>query len=142
MEIRHESFLDERFVAHAARARRRARRRGNRAHAGRCTQDVTADFMYLRLHGDRELYRGGYSDGVDRALGEAHRRLVARAASPTSFRTVRAASRRRGRRTRKRRDVYCYFDNTDVKLRAPADARSLMRCLGLTPAAHVDSLAG
>ena len=24
-------------------------------------QDVTADFMYLRLHGDRELYRGGYS---------------------------------------------------------------------------------
>jgi uncharacterized protein YecE (DUF72 family) len=31
------------------------------------------------------------------------------------------------------RDVYCYFDNTDVKLRAPADARSLMRRLKLVP---------
>ena len=29
------------------------------------------------------------------------------------------------------RDVFCYFDNTDVKLRAPKDARSLMRELGV-----------
>ena len=29
------------------------------------------------------------------------------------------------------RDVYCFFDNTDVKLRAPFDARSLMRKLKL-----------
>jgi uncharacterized protein YecE (DUF72 family) len=29
------------------------------------------------------------------------------------------------------RDVYCYFDNTDVKLRAPFDAQSLMAKLGL-----------
>ena len=25
-------------------------------------EDVTADFMYLRLHGDKELYASGYSD--------------------------------------------------------------------------------
>jgi hypothetical protein len=29
--------------------------------------------------------------------------------------------------------VYCYFDNTDVKLRAPVDAQSLMRKLELEP---------
>jgi hypothetical protein len=29
------------------------------------------------------------------------------------------------------RDVFCYFDNTDVKLRAPADAQALMRKLGI-----------
>ena len=28
------------------------------------------------------------------------------------------------------RDVFCFFDNTDVKLRAPADARGLMERLG------------
>jgi uncharacterized protein YecE (DUF72 family) len=27
--------------------------------------------------------------------------------------------------------VYCFFDNTDEKLRAPADAKSLMKKLGL-----------
>jgi uncharacterized protein YecE (DUF72 family) len=27
--------------------------------------------------------------------------------------------------------VYCFFDNTDVKLRAPRDAQTLMRKLGL-----------
>src|SRR5690606_18343197 len=32
-----------------------------------------------------------------------------------------------------RRDLFCYFDNTDVKLRAPVDAQSLMRKLGLQP---------
>jgi uncharacterized protein YecE (DUF72 family) len=29
------------------------------------------------------------------------------------------------------RDVYCFFDNTDAKLRAPQDAQTLMRKLGL-----------
>jgi uncharacterized protein YecE (DUF72 family) len=28
--------------------------------------------------------------------------------------------------SRKARDVYCFFDNTDVKLRAPFDAQRLM----------------
>jgi uncharacterized protein YecE (DUF72 family) len=31
----------------------------------------------------------------------------------------------------KPRDVYCYFDNTDVKLRAPEDARALIRKLDM-----------
>jgi uncharacterized protein YecE (DUF72 family) len=33
--------------------------------------------------------------------------------------------------TRRAREVYCYFDNTDEKLRAPADANTLMKKLGL-----------
>lgn len=33
----------------------------------------------------------------------------------------------------KLRDVYCYFDNTDVKLRARFDAQTLMRKLDLQP---------
>ncbi|MGA2366634.1 MAG: DUF72 domain-containing protein, partial [Steroidobacteraceae bacterium] len=33
---------------------------------------------------------------------------------------------------RRKRDVYCFFDNTDVKLRAPFDAQTLMKKLALT----------
>jgi uncharacterized protein YecE (DUF72 family) len=36
--------------------------------------------------------------------------------------------------SRASRDVYCYFDNTDDKLRAPADAQALARMLGVGPA--------
>jgi uracil-DNA glycosylase len=32
---------------------------------------------------------------------------------------------------RRPRAVYCFFDNTDEKLRAPADAKALMKTLGL-----------
>lgn len=31
----------------------------------------------------------------------------------------------------RRRDVYCFFDNTNVKLRAPFDAQSLAKKLGV-----------
>lgn len=36
-------------------------------------------------------------------------------------------------RMSKARDVYCFFDNTDAKLRAPVDAQSLMEKLGVPP---------
>jgi hypothetical protein len=32
---------------------------------------------------------------------------------------------------RRKRDVYCFFDNTDARLRAPFDAQLLMRKLHL-----------
>ena len=35
------------------------------------------------------------------------------------------------RKSTTERDIYCFFDNTDVKLRAPIDAQTLMRKLGL-----------
>ena len=79
-------------------------------------QDITADFVYMRLHGDKELYKSGYSD---RALDRWAERIRAWHRPASS----------------KPRDVYCYFDNTDVKLRAPVDAQTLMRKLGIKPAA-------
>ena len=124
VEIRHESFADERFVAQL--------RRHNIAlvvadTAGKWPyyEDVTSDFMYIRLHGDAELYVSGYTD-------EALERWAARinawslGAEPPDARRIsgRPAARRRSR------DIYCYFDN-DVKVRAPLDAHTLMRKLHL-----------
>lgn len=36
------------------------------------THDITADFVYMRLHGDKKLYQSGYSD---KALGRWAKRI-------------------------------------------------------------------
>ncbi|CAN7174111.1 DUF72 domain-containing protein [Massilia sp. LjRoot122] len=100
VEIRNESFLDPAFIAML--------RRYNVAlvvadTAGRwpLCEDVTADFVYIRLHGDKELYASGYEDAA----------IAAWAARIHAW--------------RKERDVYCYFDN-DIKVHAPYDAQRLI----------------
>ena len=131
MEIRHESFLDERFIA-MLRAHNVALVIAETARKWPMPRDVTADFMYLRLHGDRELYRSGYGPT---ALARWASRITAWHAGREPAELPRGAVRVAPPAPRQPagRDVYCYFDNTDVKLRAPADARSLMRRLRLPP---------
>lgn len=89
------------------------------------TEDVTADFIYVRLHGDTELYASGYTGS---ALDHwAHR--------VDSWRHGREP--RDARRTAPRlapataRDVYVYFDN-DAKVHAPHDAMALMKRMRLS----------
>jgi len=86
--------------------------------------DVTADFVYVRLHGAEELYASGYTD---EALEDWARKIQAWSRGPD------AADGRRvdGKAARRpRRDVYVYFDN-DVKVKAPFDAARLAVKLGL-----------
>ena len=59
IEIRHESFLVPEFVE-LLRAHSVALVIAETARKWPMPRDVTADFMYLRLHGDKELYRSGY----------------------------------------------------------------------------------
>ena len=82
-------------------------------------EDVTADFVYLRLHGAGEIYAGGYDEPL---LEQWARRIEAWTCGgqPEGARTILA----RGARRRASRDAYVYFDN-DAKVRAPFDARSL-----------------
>jgi uncharacterized protein YecE (DUF72 family) len=121
VEIRHESFLDASFLD-LLRDHNIALVIAETAQRWPMPQDITADFVYMRLHGDKELYKSGYSD---RALDRWAQR-------------IRAWHRPRSSRPR---DVYCYFDNTDVKLRAPVDAQTLMRKLGIIWAADRASAA-
>lgn len=90
-----------------------------------CLEDITADFVYIRLHGDAELYVSGYTDA---ALNRWAARIRAWASGAEPTDAIRAVSTPAARRAS--RDVYCYFDN-DVKVRAPVDAHNLMRKLGL-----------
>lgn len=125
VEIRHESFLDASFIE-LLREHHIALVVAETAKKWPMMQDVTADFVYIRLHGDKELYRSGYGD---KALKKWARRIDAwhRGSEPDDAMRVAPAMARK----RRARDVFCFFDNTDVKLRAPVDARTLMRKLGL-----------
>jgi uncharacterized protein YecE (DUF72 family) len=125
IEIRHESFLDSRFVD-LLREHNIALVIAETARRWPMTHDITADFVYMRLHGDRKLYQSGYSD---KSLDRWAQRIAAwhRGSEPKDARKI---SPRRPP-TRKSRDVFCFFDNTDVKLRAPFDAQELARKLGV-----------
>lgn len=93
--------------------------------------DLTADFVYCRLHGSKELYVSGYGvAALDRWATRVKRwgaggepRDATRVMSPTR---ARASGR----------DVFVYFDN-DAKVRAPADARTLIRKVTGRPASTV-----
>ncbi len=105
LEVRHETFHDPELV--------RLLRRHDVAlcvadTAGKfpLLDDVTADFVYVRLHGAKKLYVSGYDA---RSLDEWASRI------------------RRWKRSG--RDVYVYFDN-DVKVRAPFDAMNLAARFG------------
>jgi uncharacterized protein YecE (DUF72 family) len=127
IEIRHESFLTPAFIG-LLRKHRFALTVADTAGRWPLVGDVTADFLYLRLHGEKQLYTAGYGDrSLDRwgarirawesgAMPEDIPRVVLDAGSSST-----------------RRDVFCYLDNTDGKLRAPTDAKRLMRKLGLAP---------
>lgn len=131
IEIRHESFLCEAFVD-LLRRHRIALVFAHSAGKWPYAEDVTSDFVYLRLHGSEQMYHGAYPDD---ALARWAERIAAwhAGAEPADARRIgRPAPKPRGQR-----DVFCYFDN-DVKVRAPFDARRLMTRLGLD--AHLPPL--
>ena len=100
LEVRHDSFRDPAFTD-LLRAHDIAVVVADTAGRWPLIEEVTADFVYVRLHGDAELYVSGYDDAALDAWAARIRRWDEAG-----------------------RDVYVYFDN-DVKVRAPVDAMAL-----------------
>jgi uncharacterized protein YecE (DUF72 family) len=124
VEVRHSSFIDPAFIA-LLRDHGIALVVADTAGRWPLLEDLTADFVYVRLHGDKELYASGYSD-------EALTRWASRFDAWSHGRQVEDAhlASTAPARRRARRDIYCYFDN-DVKVHAPYDAAALTRKLGI-----------
>jgi uncharacterized protein YecE (DUF72 family) len=122
LEIRHESFLVPEFAA-LLREFNVALVVADTARKFPVAGDVTADFVYIRLHGDEELYASGYGD---KALDAWARRIRTWQTGGVPNDVPRIE---RTRPKRIARDVYCYFDN-DAKVHAPFDAQGLMHRLG------------
>lgn len=126
VEVRHESFLTEDFVA-LLRAHEIALVIADSVDWP-CRMDLTADFVYCRLHGSSELYRSRYEpDALDlwakrvrawtRGRPAPKARLISKTPAPAQP-----------------RDVFVFFDNTD-KRHAPEDAQALAARLRLNPPA-------
>ena len=131
IEIRHESFLDPAFVE-LLRRQRIGLVVADTAGKWPFVEDVTADFVYIRLHGDTVLYASGYSDA---ALDLWAQRIRAWSGGGERAQAQKISSAPPA--PRRSRDVYCYFDN-DAKVKAPFDAMRLMDRLGLgAPAARL-----
>jgi uncharacterized protein YecE (DUF72 family) len=118
MEIRHPSFACPEFVA-------LLRRFGVALVCADSVEwprlmDVTADFVYCRLHGSEELYASGYDPPALDAWAERVAAWAAGAEPADAERVGGPAP------PAPRRDVFVYFDN-DAKVRAPADAQGLAR---------------
>lgn len=117
-EVRHDSFLDPAFVQ-LLRQHNAALVVADTAGLWPYAEDVTADFVYLRLHGASELYTSGYGDAeLDQWAARIRRWAAGR--QPRAAALITTSSPRR----RAQRDVYVYFDN-DRKVRAPFDALRL-----------------
>jgi uncharacterized protein YecE (DUF72 family) len=86
-------------------------------------EEVTASFVYVRLHGSPRTYASQYSDA---ALERWAAALSAWARGSEPADAVRVTSRPLPRRAN--RDVYCYFDN-DGDAHAPNDAIRLLERL-------------
>ena len=125
VEFRHESFLTDRFTD-LLRKYNIALVVADAASTYPSAEDVTADWVYVRLHGSRQMYASGYTPGE---IGAWAKRIRAwhKGAEPADARRIGGAVAR----VKKGRDVFVFFDNTDVKLRAPVDARGMMEELGL-----------
>jgi uncharacterized protein YecE (DUF72 family) len=121
LEVRHPSYRDPALIE-------LLRRQGialvvaDTAGTWPYLEDITADFVYIRLHGDSELYVSGYSDEALDTWAQRIRGWQA-GESPRTEHTIAPPAPVR------RREVFVYFDN-DAKVRAPVDAISLARRLG------------
>jgi uncharacterized protein YecE (DUF72 family) len=124
LEVRHESYDDPAFVK-VLRNHDIALAVADTAGKFPYLEDVTSDFIYVRLHGSKRLYVSGY-DGA--GLDCWATRLLAWRNGGQPSDAILAAPKLTFRK-RKARDVYVYFDN-DVKVRAPFDAMNLAARVG------------
>jgi uncharacterized protein YecE (DUF72 family) len=124
IEIRHDSFRDPAFVD-------LLRRYGVALVCADTADwprlmDLTADFVYCRLHGSKELYRSRYDEpDLERWAARIRAWRSGQAMRDGDF----AGDPKNA--TDQPRDVFLFFDNTD-KRHAPQDAATLMHMLELT----------
>lgn len=120
VEVRHRSFLIPEFFQ-LLRRHRVAFVFADTAGKWPYAEDLTSDFVYVRLHGDSEIYVSGYTKSALRDWASRIRcweKGIARPDAPLITR----------HRNRKIREIFVYFDN-DMKVKAPRDAGTLASLL-------------
>ena len=122
MEVRHPSFCCPEFIQ-MLRHYKVASVVSDSANRFPVINDVTADFVYVRLHGHETLYSGGYPD--DLLIDWAGRLRAWNKGMQTEGQALVDPTHKLPKR---QRDVFVFFDN-DAKVDAPKDAARLMELL-------------
>ena len=122
IEVRHPSFETPDFIA-LLREHDIAMVVADTAGKWPLIEDATSNFVYVRLHGDEELYVSGYTP-------DALARWAQKVRSWAAGKSPRGARLLRKWQSSAERDVFVYFDN-DAKVHAPFDAMSLAHRLKL-----------
>lgn len=117
IEIRHASFENPDFID-LLRKNDVALVFADTAGTWPYMEDVTSDFVYLRLHGEEQLYASGYDDDAiafwaDRIGAWQHGGQSKDALTMSDTKPKKT-----------KRDAFVYFDN-DIKVYAPFDAQNL-----------------
>ena len=121
VEMRNDSFLNPLFVD-LLRTYNTALVMADTGGRWPYLEDVTSDFIYIRLHGHTKLYQSGYDD---QSLDNWCRRIKTWKEGGEPFDRVTISD---DLAAKKPRDVFVYFDN-DAKVHAPWDAQKLMQKL-------------
>lgn len=123
VEIRHPTFMVPEFFA-LLRQYNIAFVFADTARKWPYSEDLTADFVYCRLHGDKELYASGYAarafDWWAARVRKWRQGRLAADAKLVAPNQIKPAQR----------EVYVYFDN-DAKVHAPFNAKTLAARFGI-----------
>lgn len=132
LEVRHHSFENPDFID-LLRKYNIALVFADTAGKWPYMEDITSDFIYIRLHGDEELYASGYDPATLRGWAERIKTWIAQR-QPRNALIVNTEPW-----PITTRHIYVYFDN-DLKVKAPQDAQTLMsyfqKKIPLTDDAH------
>ena len=126
LEVRHPTFLIKEFFS-LLREHNIAFVFADTASKWPYAEDLTADLVYIRLHGSEQLYVSGYSEAEIEWWSKRIERWR-RGWQPDDAKLI-----GRTKPDGKSRPVYVYFDN-DAKVHAPFDAIRMAKRLGV---AHV-----
>jgi uncharacterized protein YecE (DUF72 family) len=122
LEVRHPSFETPEFIE-LLREHDVALVCADTAGKWPMLDDVTSDFVYVRLHGGEELYVSGYGDEALEHWASKVRTWRS-GGTPANGRTLAPPAPAADR------EVFVYFDN-DVKVRAPFDAMAMAQKVGV-----------
>lgn len=122
IEIRHDSFMNPDFID-LLHKHNIALVFADTAGKWPYMEDLTSDFVYMRLHGEAALYKSGYDQAALDFWAARIRqwRNGKQVANPLDMSDHSPA--------KGKKDIFCYFDN-DVKVYAPFDAQKLMKMVG------------
>lgn len=123
VEIRNNSFKDPKYIE-LLRKHNIAYVIADTADRWVYAEDITADFIYVRLHGFKELYTGGYPKSALKVWAD---KLKNWESGKTTKKPVLIGEAIKPK-SKMKKDMFIYFDN-DAKVNAPFDATSMMLLL-------------